>query len=253
MNRKQRKVKRKMNKFWKFKKLTNKTETDNETVTETENVLVLNGVIADESWWGDEVTPKLFKDELASYTGDLTVFINSPGGDVFAANEIYNALKEHKGRITVKIDSLAASAASVIAMSGDMVYMSPVSMLMCHNPSMMLYGEVSELEQGIEFLNQVKESIINAYQVKTGLSRAKISKMMDSETWLNAKAALDLGFCDKILYTDDQKELPDDVVFDKTAMVTNTVEAMRKRLKAIEKEPEGTDISQLETRLNLLK
>ncbi len=181
------------------------------------------------------------------------MFINSPGGDVFAANEIYNALKEHKGKITVKIDSLAASAASVIAMAGDMVYMSPVSMLMCHNPSMMLYGEVSELEQGIEFLNQVKESIINAYQAKTGLSRAKISKMMDSETWLNAKAALDLGFCDKILYTEDSKEVIEDLMYDKTSMVTNTVAAMKRRLKAIEKEPKGTDISQLETRLNLLK
>ena len=108
-------------------------------------------------------------------------------------NEIYNSLKEHKGKITVKIDSLAASAASVIAMAGDMVYMSPVSMFMCHNPSIMLYGEVSELQQGIDFLNEVKECIINAYQNKTGLSRAKISKMMDSETWLNAKAALELG------------------------------------------------------------
>lgn len=246
-----------MSKFWKFKKLTNKTETENETVTETENVLVLNGVIAEDSWWGDEVTPGLFKEELSNYKGDLTVFINSPGGDVFAANEIYNALKEHKGKITVKIDSLAASAASVIAMAGDLVYMSPVSMFMCHNPSMMLYGEVSELEQGIEFLNEVKECIINAYQNKTGLSRAKISKMMDSETWLNAKAALDLGFCDKILYTENSKKEEDDeekdVVFDKNTMVTNTISAMRKKLKAIPKEPTGTDISQLETRLNLLK
>lgn len=154
-----------MNKFWKFRTIKNKAETEEE---EIENVLVLNGAIADESWWGDEVTPAMFKDELSKYKGDLTVCINSPGGDVFAANEIYNALKEHKGKITVKIDSLAASAASVIAMAGDMVYMSPVSMFMCHNPSMMLYGEVSELEQGIEFLNEVKECIINAYQNKTG-------------------------------------------------------------------------------------
>ena len=244
-----------MNKFWKFKTLRNKAETEEEEEV-LENVLVLNGAIADESWWGDEVTPARFKDELSNYKGDLTVWINSPGGDVFAANEIYNALKEHKGKITVKIDSLAASAASVIAMAGDMVYMSPVSMFMCHNPSMMLYGEVSELEQGIEFLNEVKECIINAYQNKTGLSRAKISKMMDAETWLNAKAALELGFCDKILYSEDakeEKEEEEDVVFDKTSMVTNTVAAMKKRLKSIEKEPIGTDISQLETRLNLIK
>jgi len=142
-----------MNKFWKFKTVKNKSETEEEE--KIENILVLNGAIADESWWGDEITPAAFKEELSNYKGDLTVWINSPGGDVFAANEIYNSLKEHKGKITVKIDSLAASAASVIAMAGDMVYMSPVSMFMCHNPSIMLYGEVSELQQGIDFLNEV--------------------------------------------------------------------------------------------------
>lgn len=242
-----------MNKFWEFKRVTNKNQEDEEGKKETENVLILNGAIADESWWGDEITPLAFKTELASYKGDLTVWINSPGGDVFAASEIYNALKEHKGKITVKIDSLAASAASVIAMAGDFVYMTPVSMLMCHNPSMMLYGQASELEQGIDFLNEVKESIINAYQSKTGLSRAKISKMMDAETWLSAKSALDLGFCDKILYTDDSKELPEEVVFDRKTMVTNTIAAMQRKLKVIPKEPEGMEISQLETRLNLIK
>lgn len=102
-----------MNKFWNFKKVTNTA--DNEGITE--NILILNGPIAEESWWGDEVTPKLFKSELDSVDGDLTVFVNSPGGDCFAASEIYNALKEHNGKITVKVDSLAASAASVIAMA----------------------------------------------------------------------------------------------------------------------------------------
>lgn len=241
-----------MNKFWNFKTVKNEAEEGVEPTIET--VLTLNGPIADESWWGDEVTPKLFKSELDEVKGDLTVWINSPGGDCFAASEIYNALKEHKGKITVKIDSLAASAASVIAMAGDTVLMSPVSMMMCHNPSMMLYGEVSELEQGIDFLNEIKESIINAYQNKTGLSRAKLAKMMDAETWMNAKSAYDLGFCDKILYTDnEEKKTTSDFVFDKTSMVTNTVSAMRKKLKKIEKEPEGLDIAQFETRLNLLK
>ena len=239
-----------MNKFWNFKKVTNTAY--NEDITE--NILILNGPIAEESWWGDEVTPKLFKSELDSVDGDLTVFVNSPGGDCFAASEIYNALKEHNGKITVKVDSLAASAASVIAMAGDVVLMSPVSMMMCHNPSMMLCGEVSELEKGIDFLNEIKEGIINAYQNKTGLSRAKISKMMDSETWMNAKSAYDLGFCDKIMYSDNDKlKSGTDFIFDKKSMVTNTVSAMRKKLKKIEKEPQGTDISQFETRLNLLK
>lgn len=240
-----------MNKFWKFKTIKNKINDETES---TENVLFLNGIIAEESWCCDDVTPKMFRDELNKYSGDLTVYISSPGGDCFAAAEIYTALKEHKGRITVKINGIAASAASVIAMSGDIVEMSPTSMIMCHNPSMFLYGEASELEQGIEFLNEVKESIINAYQLKTGLSRSKISHIMDAETWMNAHSAHDLGFCDKIMYSNDNTdEDVNDMIFDKTAMLTNTIAAMRKRLKPIESKKKGIDITQFEKRLNLLK
>ena len=243
-----------MDKFWKFKTIKNKIGEDEES---TENVLFLNGVIASESWWDDDVTPKMFRDELDKCNGDITVFINSPGGDCFAASEIYTALKEHKGNITVKINGIAASAASVIAMAGDMMEMSPTSMLMVHNPSMMLYGEASELEQGIEFLNEVKESIINAYQLKTGLSRSKISHLMDAETWMNANAAHDYGFCDRILYTDeeDDEEEKDteNMVFDKTAMVTNTIAAMKKKLKPIAPKKTSTDVAQFEKRLELLK
>lgn len=240
-----------MSKFWKFKTVRNKIDEDKES---TENVLFLNGVIAEESWYSDDVTPKMFRDELNRYSGDITVFINSPGGDCFAASEIYTALKEHKGKVTVKIDGIAASAASVIAMAGDMMEMSPTAMLMIHNPSMMLYGEASELEQGIDFLNEVKESIINAYQLKTGLSRSKISHLMDAETWMNAHSAHDMGFCDKILYSDEDEEKDtEDMIFDKTTMVTNTIAAMRKKLKPIAPKKDGENISQFEKRLNLLK
>ena len=244
-----------VDKFWKFKTVKNKTGEDEES---TENVLFLNGIIASESWWDDDITPKMFRDELDQCNGDITVFINSPGGDCFAASEIYTALKEHKGNITVKINGIAASAASVIAMAGDMMEMSPTSMLMVHNPSMMLYGEASELEQGIEFLNEVKESIINAYQLKTGLSRSKISHLMDAETWMNANAAHDYGFCDRILYTENDEDEEDEkdtgnMVFDKTAMVTNTIAAMRKKLKPIAPKETGTDAAQFEKRLELLK
>lgn len=238
-----------MNKFWRFKTVTNKDEND---VESTENVLFLNGTIAEEPWYNDDVTPKMFRDELNKYTGDITVFINSPGGDVFAASEIYTALKEHKGKITVKINGIAASAASVIAMAGDMVKMSPTSMIMIHNPSMLLYGEVSELEQGIDFLNEVKESIINAYQLKTGLLRSKISHLMDSETWMNANAAHDMGFCDVIMYAEGDEPTTENMVYDKAAMVTNTIAAMRKKLKPIKKN-DGVDAKQYEKRLELLK
>lgn len=238
-----------MDKFWMFKTVKNKIDDETES---TENVLFLNGTIAAESWYDDEVSPKIFRDELSRHSGDITVFINSPGGDCFAASEIYTALKEHKGKVTVKINGIAASAASVIAMAGDMIEMSPTSMLMIHNPSMLMYGEASELEQGIEFLSEVKESIINAYQIKTGLSRSKISHLMDAETWFNAHSAHDLGFCDRILYTEDDV-LDDAYTFDKATMVTNTISAMRKKLKPIKSNKTGVDISQFEKRLNLIK
>jgi len=236
-----------MIKFWNFKRAVNEDG--------TENILILNGPIAEESWWGDEVTPKLFKSELSGCEGDITIFLNSPGGDCFAASAIFTALKEHKGRITVKIDGIAASAASVIAMAGDMVEMSPTAMMMAHNPSMMLYGEASELEQGIVFLNEVKESIINAYAMKTGLSRAKISKIMDAETWMNARSAINLGFCDRMMYTESKTEdAGDSYIFDKTVMVTNTIAAMRKKLNPIAKpEESGGEISGFEKRLELLR
>lgn len=171
-----------------------------------ERTLFLNGEISDETWYGDEVTPKLFKDELNSGEGDITVWINSPGGDVFAAAQIYNMLRDYKGSVTVKIDGLAASAASVIAVAGDTVLMSPVAMMMIHNPATLAIGNAKEMERAIGMLNEVKESILNAYEDKTGLKRSKLSKMMDDETWFNAKKAVELGFADKILFAEDTVE-----------------------------------------------
>lgn len=161
-------------------------------------VLHLDGVIAEETWFDDDVTPALFVEELNAGSGDVTVWINSPGGDVVAAAQIYNMLREYPGSVTVRIDGLAASAASVIAMAGETVIMSPVSMLMIHNPATMAAGDKDELGKAITMLDSVKESIINAYQAKTGLSRAKLAKLMDAETWMDARAALELGFADQI-------------------------------------------------------
>lgn len=165
-----------------------------------ERVLRLEGPIDSENFWGDEVTPQAFRDELNSGDGDLTVWINSPGGSVFAAAEIYSMLKDYKGKITVKIDALAASAASVIAMAGDKVLISPVALIMIHDPMTSAMGNAKDMEKVITTLNEVKESIINAYRVKTGLSRGKIAQMMEDETWLNAKKAVELGFADEILF-----------------------------------------------------
>lgn len=180
-----------MNKFW------NWTVTDNDE--KMERILTLSGVIAEESWFDDEVTPKIFRDELMSGEGDITVWINSPGGDCIAAAQIYNMLLEYKGNVTIKIDGIAASAASVVAMAGNKVIMSPVSMLMIHNPMTMAAGDTIEMKKAISMLTEVKESIINAYELKTGMSRDKIAKLMDAETWMDANKAVELGFADEIL------------------------------------------------------
>lgn len=172
--------------------------------------LFLSGEISDETWFGDEVTPQIFRDELEAGDGDITVWINSPGGDVFAAAQIYNMLREYKGAVKVNIDSLAASAASVIAMAGDTVTISPVGMLMIHDPSMMAIGNARDMEKAIEVLNEVKESIINAYTAKSGLSHKHISDLMSNETWMNAKKAKELGFVDEILF-DDKKPTKQEV------------------------------------------
>lgn len=151
---------------------------------EGERTLFLNGEISDETWFGDEVTPKLFQQELSVASGDITVWINSPGGDVFAAAQIYNMLMEYKGNVTIKIDGLAASAASVIAMAGTEVLMSPVAMMMIHNPMTVAIGDSEEMKRAVAMLDEVKESIINAYEIKTGLRRSKISSLMDAESWI---------------------------------------------------------------------
>lgn len=173
----------------------------------TERTLFLNGTIAEESWFDDDVTPQIFKEELNSGT----VWINSPGGDCVAAAQIYNMLTDYKGNVTVKIDGIAASAASVIAMAGTQVLVSPVSMLVIHNPATMAFGDHAEMQKAIDMLGEVKESIINAYERKTHLSRAKLSHLMDAETWMNANMALELGFADGFIERSaDKKSEGDD-------------------------------------------
>ena len=136
----------------------------------------------------------------------MTVWLNSPGGDCVAAAQIYNMLKEYPGNITIKIDGIAASAASLIAMAGDNVLMSPVSMMMIHNPLTMAIGNADDMQKAAAMLDEVKDSIINAYELKTGLSRAKLAHLMDDETWMNAVKAVELGFADGVLYRDSDKE-----------------------------------------------
>ena len=180
-----------------------------------ERILRLEGPIDEDDFWGDEITPKAFREELEAEDGNVTVWINSPGGNVFAAAQIYTMLCDHKGEVTVKIDAIAASAASVIAMAGDRVLMSPVAMLMVHDPMTIAMGNAKDMEKAISTLNEVKASIINAYQKKTGLSRNKISQLMENETWMNAKKAVELGFADEILFAQQDKPEQNDEQQDK--------------------------------------
>ena len=162
-------------------------------------ILTIDGVIAEESWFDDDVTPKLFREQLNAGQGDVVIYVNSPGGDCVAASQIYTMLMEYKGRVTVKIDGIAASAASVIAMAGTEVLMAPTSLMFVHNPLTVAIGDTEEMQKAIAMLDEVKESIISSYELKTGMSRLKISNLMDAETWMNAIKAIELGFADGIL------------------------------------------------------
>ena len=211
--------------------------------------LTIDGVIAEESWFENDVTPKLFREQLNAGTGDIVLWVNSPGGDCVAASQIYTMLIEYKGNVTVKIDGIAASAASVIAMAGTEVLMAPTSLLMLHNPLTVAIGDSEEMQKAIAMLDEVKESIINAYALKTGLSRLKISNFMDAETWLNAQKAIELGFADSMLTRDTAVTNAIPITgyqFSRRAVTNSLLDKLPKPEPKFPAEP-------LEQRLNLLK
>lgn len=241
-----------MKKFWKWK-----NQMDLETQTES-RTLFLNGTIAEESWFDDDITPALFKEELMAGSGNITVWINSPGGDCVAAAQIYNMLMDYPHDVTVKIDGIAASAASVIAMAGTKVLISPVGMMMVHNPATIAWGDSAEMQKAIEMLASVKDSIINAYEIKTGLSRAKLSHLMDAETWMDAHKAVELGFADGIL---GRQELPEDMeppaatmLYSKAAVVNSLMDKIAAKCTTKPKnKPAGRSVDSLYERLDLLR
>lgn len=185
---------------------------------QNQRVLTINGKIAEDSWVDDEVTPQVFQDELSQGKGPIDLWLNSPGGDCVAASRIYTMLMNYPDDVNVKIDGIAASAASVIAMAGTKVSMAPTAMIMIHNPLTIVGGQKEDLVQAAQMLAETKESIINAYELKTNLPREKISSMMSDETWMNVNKAIELGFADDMLgqnkdvtdcysYSDKQSEL----------------------------------------------
>ena len=247
-----------MKKFWNWK---NQEQTE---TTPSKRILSINGVIAEESWYDDDVTPKLFKAELESSNSDIDLWLNTPGGDCVAAAQIYNMIKAYPGKVRVIIDGLAASAGSVVAMAGDEIIMSPVGMMMIHNPMTAAMGDASIMAHAIEMLDSVKESIINAYAMKTGLSRAKLSHLMDAETWMDANKALELGFIDSILTDEkspvDATENTDSMLYSRKETETSLVNKLRHKMIAesakIETpkiENNGRKIDDLYDRLNLMK
>ena len=255
-----------MKKFWNWKSRKIRDQASGEEVNE--RVLFLNGTIAEESWFDDDVTPALFREELNAGTGNITVWINSPGGDCVAAAQIYNMLMDYKGDVTVKIDGIAASAASVIAMAGTKVLMSPVSMMMIHNPATIAFGDTAEMQKAINMLAEVKESIMNAYEIKTGMSRTKISHLMDAETWMDAHKAVELGFADDVLQRADASEAEDleipevSMLYSRAAVTNSLMEriAAKCHIKAPENgaateqtTDNGRSCDEIRERLNFIK
>ncbi len=231
-------------KFWKWK---NQAELEQKG----DRVLEIYGTVAEDSWFDDDITPRMFRDELFSGNGDVTIWINSPGGDCVAASQIYTMLMDYKCTVTVKIDGIAASAASVIAMAGTKVYMAPTALMMIQNPMTVVFGDHLEMTKAMEMLKEVKESIINAYKIRTGMSRAKISRLMDEETWMNANKAIELGFADDIL-KDEKKQVDVKAYSFSTKQVAT---ALLNKIAVNEKENEknGRTANELLERLFLIK
>ncbi|MBO5546000.1 MAG: Clp protease ClpP [Bacteroidales bacterium] len=199
-----------MARFWNFRNDENEPE---------DGVLDVRGVlVADDGWFMDDaVSAREFREALKNYR-NVTVILNSPGGDVMAGAEMYSALREHstsgRGKVTVKVTALAASAASVLAMAGDEVLMSPVAYMMVHNPWSIVAGNADEMRHEADVLDEIAEGIITAYQLKTGKSRAKLKELMEGESYMDARRCVKEGFADGLLYqgdaTGDDPEEPDE-------------------------------------------
>ncbi|EJG4807090.1 TPA: head maturation protease, ClpP-related [Listeria innocua] len=235
--------------FWRWK---------NQASEQEERVLELYGTIAEESWFDDDVTPQMFRNELFSKKGPITLWINSPGGDCIAASQIYTMLMDYPDEVTVKIDGIAASAASVIAMAGTKVLMAPTALMMIHNPATITMGDHEDMKRAIEMLDEVKESIINAYEIKTGVSRIKLSHLMDAETWMNANKAIELGFADDVLKDEKQSEPTFSAyAFSRKAVATNLLNKIAEKTIPIKAEetlkPQGRSIDELKERLLIIK
>ena len=224
--------------FWNFN-IKAATETEPEEI----ELRIEGDIIDDEDAWLYEMfgeksaSPNAFRDELKNHAGKpITVWIDSYGGSVFAATGIYNALMEREGLVTVKIDGKAMSAATIIAMAGGKILMSPTAIMMVHNPLTEAYGYASDLRKTADILDEVKEAIMNAYQLKTGRSRAILSQLMDAETYMNAKTAIKEGFADEMMYSEAD---PIEMTFNRQKILNSTNDAV-KRMVALHRLPDNS-------------
>ena len=235
-----------MKKFWNWKNHAEENPLE-------ERVLELYGTIAEDSWFDDDVTPQMFKDELFKGSGPVTIWLNSPGGDCIAASQIYSMLMDYKGDVTVKIDGIAASAASVIAMAGTKVLMAPTALMMIHNPATAAFGDHVDMEKAIDMLDEVKESIINAYQLRTSLTHKELSKMMDETTWMNAKKAIELGFADDFLKDEKLYKEPEAYAFSSKSVENALINRISEKAKKHAEMKTGRSVNELKARLNTIK
>lgn len=179
-------------------KITNKTETSAEIIIYSE---------IGETFWGDGVSAKSFSDELKKLPDsvkEITVRVNSPGGDVFDGVTIYNRLKQHSANVTVYIDGLAASIASIVALAGNEVIASEGTLMMIHKPMAGIHGNANEMEEMITLLDEVEEQLVSIYRRKTNMDRSEIKALLSKETWMNAEEAKEMGFVDSIMAEDEE-------------------------------------------------
>jgi ATP-dependent Clp protease protease subunit len=239
----------KINRFWNWTK----------DETTGERVLRMDGEIASENWWGDEVTPAMFLSELQAGAGDITIWLNSPGGCCIAASRIYAMLMDYKGNVTIKIDGLAASAASVIAMAGTKVLMAPTAWMMIHNPATIAIGDSEEMLKAAAMLDEVKEGIMNAYELKSGMNRKTLSNLMDAESFFNANRALELGFVDGMLVDEKLRREPavENFTFSRIAVTNSLVDKVLATVRKHQIPPkppqaQGIPVESLTKRLSLI-
>lgn len=168
------------------------------------------GVISEYSWWGDEITPELLKNDLKEKAAGrpVTLLVNSPGGEVIAASVIRTILQEYSGKVTADIVGLAASAATVMVTGADHIRMRESALFMIHDPSGLAYGNIDEIKAFITLMTTVKDGIIDTYETKTGMDREKLAKMMSNETWMTAREAKDYGFIDEVVTGSIKKAQP---------------------------------------------